>query len=111
MYGRLKNCGLAAGLMCATATTSFASEPFVQEIDGWKITIRPGISSRPDVTPTPLAVTPAAKVQPGKIQLVSLRLDIPALSSQATGPAPESVASPVADDLPTIIPGESSYCC
>lgn len=113
MYGRLKNWGLAAGVMCLAATNSFASEPIVQEIDGWKITIRPGASSSPDVPPAPRPASPApAKSQTGKIQLISLRQDVPELSPQVGGPVPESVVSQSElNDLPTITPGESSYCC
>ncbi len=112
MYERMKTWGIAAGLMCATAASSFATEPIVQDFDGWKITIRPGASSQPDVPSAVRTAVPTAKSQTGKIQLVSLRQDVPALSPQPSGPVPESLAKqPVMDDLPIITPGESSYCC
>lgn len=112
MYGRMNAWGLAAGLMCATATSSFATEPLVQDFDGWKITIRPGVSSQPDAPPVVRTETPVVSNPTGKIQLVSLRQEVPTLSSQPTGPVPESlVTQPITDDLPIITPGESSYCC
>lgn len=113
MYGRLKNWGLAAGVMCLAATNGFAGEPIVQEIDGWKITIRPGASSLPDVPPSPRpANSTAARNESGRIQLVSLRQDVPELSPQVASPVPETqLNSSELNDLPTIIPGESSSCC
>ena len=127
MYGRIKSWGMVAGLMCSTAATSFATEPFVQDFDGWKITIRPGVSSMADVPPAPrpLAV-PTADRSTGRIQLISLQQEITPPVPQPDGPpainsTPQPVVRPqlhpqpqpdgdVLDGFPRIIPGESDCC-
>ena len=117
MYGRMKNWGLVAGLVCSTVSTVAATEPIVQDFDGWKITIRPGASRIPDPIPPSPRPQPAATSTnaKGTIQLLSLRQDAP---PTPVPPTPEGVlpavvpeADPVDDDLPKIIPGESSLCC
>ena len=106
MNGRMKCWGVVVGLICSSVSASFATEPFVQDFDGWKITIRPGRSYLPDpVPPSPLADLPTSPR--GAIQLVSLRQD-------AAPPAPASVPAalrvePAVDDLPIITPGESNW--
>lgn len=106
MNGRMKCWGVAAGLICSSVSASFATEPFVQDFDGWKITIRPGRSSLPDpVPPSPLADSPTGP--PGAIQLVSLRQDA-APPAPAASPAPLR-AEPAVDGLPIITPGESNW--
>ncbi len=102
MNRRMKCWGVAAGLICSSVSASFATEPFVQDFDGWKITIRPGRSYLPDpVPPSPRA--DSATSPRGAIQLVSLR-------QEAVPPAPDAPGQePAADGLPIIIPGESDW--
>jgi hypothetical protein len=121
MNKRMKCWGLIAGLLCCPVSTSFATEPFVQDFDGWKITIRPGPSSLPDpVPPSPRSLSPAnPNATPtnlsgaptslnAAIQLVSLRQD----GTPAPTPAPEKLPTgPAIDGLPIITPGESDWCC
>ena len=104
MCGRM-NCWAVMGLICATGSASFATEPFVQDFDGWKITIRPGESSLSAPAPRP---NPQPTTNPsGLIQLLSLRQD-----AGPPRPAPENAtADPVIDGLPAITPGESTHCC
>lgn len=119
MFGRTKCWGMVAAMACSSTTIGFATEPIVQEFDGWKITITPGPSSRPDVPPSPAVVTSkTASASSGSIQLVSLRQDVtplapvPVLDKDNSAPVPGTpVADPAIDGLPVIIPGESSHCC
>ena len=106
MNGQMKCWGVVAGLICASVSASFATEPFVQDFDGWKITIRPGRSSLPDpVPPSPAANSPTKPK--GAIQLASLRQD-----AAPPAPAPDAPGTElVIDGLPIIIPGESDWCC
>lgn len=116
MYGRIRmKCwGLASGLMFAAASSGFGSEPIVQDFDGWKITIRPGVSSAPDPIPPSPRVYPktTAAARSGSIQLVSHLQETPP-APPAPGPAinPANTNPPATDDdLPVIIPGESQCC-
>ena len=105
MYGRMICRGLVVGLMCSTASVSFATEPFVQDFDGWKITIRPGASNLAASAPRPNP--PPAANPSGSIQLLSLRQD-----AGPPRPAPENAAAePAIDGLAVITPGESTHCC
>lgn len=106
MLGRTKTWGLLAGLLCSSVVAN-ASEPIVQDFDGWKITIRPGVSSRvDDVPPAPAPILQAdAATLRESIQLVSLRQQTPP-GPAPEGPAPHPVA--VEDGFPVITPGD---CC
>ena len=103
---------LVATLMCAcvSASAGLATEPIVQEFDGWKITIRPGASSLSDtVPPTPRPISAIAPAIKTGIQQVSLHQD-----AAAPKPSPVThVAQPAIDGRPVIIPGESPSedCC
>jgi len=110
MYGRMKCWGLAAGLMCSAASSSFGSEPIVQDFDGWKITIRPGASSSPDPVPPSPGIYPNTSVvtHSSAIQLISLRQQTPSPAPDAE--PPEAKAATTDSDLPVIIPGESQCC-
>jgi hypothetical protein len=111
MFGRTKNWGWIAAFLCSTAS-AFATEPIVQDFDGWKITIRPGVSSIPDPAPAPRP--PLESSPKGQIQLASLR-------QQAALPAPQDVAPVITpagvaptsaqEGFPIITPGESDWCC
>lgn len=117
MYGRMKNWGLVAGLVCSTVSTTSATEPFVQDFDGWKITIRPGPSSGlPNPVPPSPGNPPAGVTNSkGKIQLLSLRQEAtPPVETPPPPPKPSpdfQAADATDDGLPVIIPGESSQCC
>lgn len=97
--------GIVAGLTYSGVGCS-AAEPFVQDFDGWKITIRPGPSRFADPVPPAPGPAPASH-----LKLVSHR--------QEPGPTPERVEpilpapepQPDDDGLPRILPGESSQCC
>lgn len=99
--------GWIAGVLVASGSICGASDVLVQDFDGWKITIRPGISSAP-AAPRPLA--PQAATQPSRetsnsprIELMTLRQDV------AAPPAPPAPAAEP-DSLPAILPGESALC-
>ncbi|MBS0204832.1 MAG: hypothetical protein JSS49_18145 [Planctomycetes bacterium] len=110
MNGRLLSWGMAAGLLCTSATASFGADVLVQEFDGWKITIRPGASSLPDpVPPSPRIYETTAESSQGRIQLVSLRQEAVVPAPVTASPPSETAAAK--DGLPVIIPGESSQCC
>lgn len=114
MYGRmcLRTWGFAAGLVCAVVSSAYGSEPMVQDFDGWKITIRPGVSSVADSIPPSPRVYPQTNsaARSGSVHLISHLQETP---PPAPGPAinPADSTTPAAgDNLPLIIPGESQCC-
>ncbi len=122
---RRKIWGVVAGLAWSTGFTATAAEPIVQDFDGWKITIRPGVSRIQDPVPPSPRPVPATRVPQlkSKIQLLSLRQETPPTPEPEGEPTPMPAVEPASedpavdprdiadDDLPKIIPGESSQCC
>lgn len=109
MYGRIGRSGVVAGL-CVAASVAGATEPFVQDFDGWKITIRPGVSALGDsVPPGPQTTGASAK---GTIRLVSFQEPpAPAPALAPAGSRPAARPTETEDGFPVINPGESDWCC
>lgn len=102
--------GIFTGLICLSVAYASASEPIVQDFDGWKITIRPGNFGVQDL-PEPASAVPRIIGSSAAIKLATLQEAAP---SPGPAPGPSIDARPPissADGLPAIHPADSDACC